>query len=131
MLPMTSTWDYPVVQGNQQSMHFAFLFNWAKKPWLTQKWSRSIIDKYYGYGVPMLIWVTKIRARMSAWFVMAALGLIFRLMAVAVSNLFMKLPVHCMKKWLLIWANAIIVVKHLQLRLKMYPEKINMFRVLL
>lgn len=25
-------WNYPVVQGNQQSMHFAFLFNWAGKP---------------------------------------------------------------------------------------------------
>ena len=49
--PNDQYWDYPVVQGNQQSMHFAFLFNWAKKPWLTQKWSRSIIDKYYGYGV--------------------------------------------------------------------------------
>ncbi|MDB5125921.1 MAG: hypothetical protein JWQ85_153, partial [Mucilaginibacter sp.] len=44
-------WDYPVVQGNQQSMHFAFLFNWAGKPWSTQKWSRSILDRFYGYGV--------------------------------------------------------------------------------
>ena len=24
---------FPVVQGNQQSMHFAFLFNWAGEPW--------------------------------------------------------------------------------------------------
>ena len=46
--PNDQYWDYPVVQGNQQSMHFAFLFNWAKKPWLTQKWSRSIMDRYYG-----------------------------------------------------------------------------------
>ena len=35
--PNDQYWDYPVVQGNQQSMHFAFLFNWANKPWLTQK----------------------------------------------------------------------------------------------
>ena len=49
--PNDQYWDYPVVQGNQQSMHFAFLFNWAKKPWLTQKWSRSIMDRYYGTGV--------------------------------------------------------------------------------
>ena len=49
--PNDQYWDYPVVQGNQQSMHFAFLFNWANKPWLTQKWSRSIIDRYYGCGV--------------------------------------------------------------------------------
>jgi Putative alpha-1,2-mannosidase len=46
--PNDQYWDYPVVQGNQQSMHFAFLFNWAGKPWLTQKWSRSIIERYYG-----------------------------------------------------------------------------------
>ena len=40
--PNDQYWDYPVTQGNQQSMHFAFLFNWAQQPWLTQKWSRSI-----------------------------------------------------------------------------------------
>lgn len=27
--PGDQYWDFPVVQGNQQSMHFAFLFNWA------------------------------------------------------------------------------------------------------
>src|SRR5690554_6462878 len=27
--PNDQYWDYPVVQGNQQSLHFAFLFNWA------------------------------------------------------------------------------------------------------
>jgi len=42
--------DFPVVHGNQQSMHFAFLFNWAGEPWQTQKWSRSILERYYGYG---------------------------------------------------------------------------------
>jgi putative alpha-1,2-mannosidase len=35
----------------QQSMHFAYLFNWAGKPWLTQKWTRSILSRYYGHGV--------------------------------------------------------------------------------
>ncbi len=29
--PNDQYWDYPVVQGNQQSMHFAFLFNWANR----------------------------------------------------------------------------------------------------
>ena len=73
--PNDQYWDYPVVQGNQQSMHFAFLFNWAKKPWLTQKWSRSIIDKYYGYGVANAYLGDEDQGQMSAWFVMAALGL--------------------------------------------------------
>lgn len=68
-------WDYPVVQGNQQSMHFAFLFNWAKKPWLTQKWSRAIMDKYYGTGTANAYLGDEDQGQMSSWFVMAALGL--------------------------------------------------------
>ena len=73
--PNDQYWDYPVVQGNQQSMHFAFLFNWANHPWLTQKWSRSIIEKYYGYGVANAYLGDEDQGQMSAWFVMSALGL--------------------------------------------------------
>jgi predicted alpha-1,2-mannosidase len=73
--PNDQYWDYPVVQGNQQSMHFAFLFNWARHPWLTQKWSRSIIDKYYGYGVANAYLGDEDQGQMSAWLVMAAMGL--------------------------------------------------------
>lgn len=73
--PNDQYWDYPVVQGNQQSMHFAFLFNWAEKPWLTQKWSRSIIERYYGAGVANAYLGDEDQGQMSAWFVMAALGL--------------------------------------------------------
>jgi predicted alpha-1,2-mannosidase len=68
-------WDYPVMQGNQQSMHFAFLFNWVGKPWLTQKWSRSILERYYGYGVTNAYLGDEDQGQMSAWFVMAAMGL--------------------------------------------------------
>jgi len=68
-------WNYPVVQGNQQSMHFAFLFNWVDRPWLTQKWSRSIIDRYYGYGVSNAYLGDEDQGQMSAWFIMASLGL--------------------------------------------------------
>jgi predicted alpha-1,2-mannosidase len=73
--PNDQYWDYPVVQGNQQSMHFAFLFNWVQKPWLTQKWSRSIIDKYYGYGIANAYLGDEDQGQMSAWFIMAAIGL--------------------------------------------------------
>jgi predicted alpha-1,2-mannosidase len=73
--PGDQYWDYPVVQGNQQSMHFAFLFNYAGAPWLTQHWSRSIIDNYYGYGVGDAYLGDEDQGQMSAWFVMAALGL--------------------------------------------------------
>lgn len=73
--PNDQYWDYPVVQGNQQSMHFAFLFNWVGKPWLTQKWSRSIIERYYGTGTANAYLGDEDQGQMSAWFVMAALGL--------------------------------------------------------
>ncbi len=68
-------WDFPVTQGNQQSMHFSFLFNWVKKPWLTQKWSRDIMDRYYGYGVSNAYLGDEDQGQMSAWFLMASLGL--------------------------------------------------------
>lgn len=73
--PNDMYWDYPVVQGNQQSMHFAFLFNWAGRPDLTQKWTRSIIDRYYGFGTSNAYLGDEDQGQMSAWFVMAALGL--------------------------------------------------------
>lgn len=73
--PNDQYWDYPVVQGNQQSMHFAFLFNWANHPWLTQKWSRSIMEGYYGYGLANAYLGDEDQGQMSAWFVMAAIGL--------------------------------------------------------
>lgn len=68
-------WNYPVIQGNQQSMHFAFLFNWVDKPWLTQKWSRAILDRYYGYGLANAYLGDEDQGQMSAWFIMTSLGL--------------------------------------------------------
>lgn len=68
-------WDYPVMQGNQQSMHFPFLFNWAQKPWLTQKWSRSVIERYYGHGIANACLGDEDQGQMSGWLVMASIGL--------------------------------------------------------
>ncbi|MCU0474014.1 MAG: GH92 family glycosyl hydrolase [Bacteroidales bacterium] len=68
-------WDYPVVQGNQQSMHFAYLFNWVQQPWLTQKWSRAVIDRYYGYGEANAYLGDEDQGQMSAWFIMSSIGL--------------------------------------------------------
>jgi predicted alpha-1,2-mannosidase len=73
--PGEQYWQFPVVQGNQQSMQFAFLFNYAGKPWLTQKWSRAILDRYYGYGLSNAYLGDEDQGQMSAWFIMAALGL--------------------------------------------------------
>ncbi|WP_373517817.1 GH92 family glycosyl hydrolase [Pricia sp.] len=68
-------WDFPVTQGNQQSMDFSYLFNWAKRPWLTQKWSRDIMQRYYGFGISNAYLGDEDQGQMSAWFVMSALGL--------------------------------------------------------
>jgi len=68
-------WDYPIMQGNQQSMHFAYLFNWVQRPWLTQKWSRAIMERYYGYGVSNAYLGDEDQGQMSAWFIMSSLGL--------------------------------------------------------
>jgi predicted alpha-1,2-mannosidase len=68
-------WDYPVVQGNEQSMHFAYLFNWVGKPWLTQKWSRAVMDRYYGFGVANAYLGDEDQGQMSAWFIMSSIGL--------------------------------------------------------
>jgi predicted alpha-1,2-mannosidase len=68
-------WDYPVMQGNEQSMHFPFLFNWAGKPWSTQKWSRSVMERFYGYDVGNAYLGDEDQGQMSAWLVMNAIGL--------------------------------------------------------
>ena len=73
--PNEKYWDFPVIQGNQQSMHFAYLFNWVNKPWLTQKWVRDIMDRYYGYGISNAYLGDEDQGQMSSWFVMASLGL--------------------------------------------------------
>ncbi|QGY46622.1 glycoside hydrolase family 92 protein [Maribellus comscasis] len=37
----------PINYGNQPSMQTAFIFNTIGVPWLTQKWSRAVIDSVY------------------------------------------------------------------------------------
>ena len=41
---------YPINHGNESNMQSSYLFNYANKPWLTQKWTRAIQEKYYGLG---------------------------------------------------------------------------------
>ncbi len=73
--PNDQYWDHPVVQGNQQSMHFAWLFNFAGEPWSTQRWSRSVLDRYYGYGIANAYLGDEDQGQMSSWAVMVAMGL--------------------------------------------------------
>jgi predicted alpha-1,2-mannosidase len=64
-----------VNHGNQPNMQAAYLFNHAGVPWLTQKWARAIMDRYYGTG-PLDGWLgDEDQGQMGAWFVMSAIGL--------------------------------------------------------
>jgi len=67
--------EYPINHGNQPNMQAAYLFNYSGKPWLTQKWTRAIMDQYYGDG-PYDGWLgDEDQGQMGAWYVMSAMGL--------------------------------------------------------
>lgn len=63
--------------GNQPCLHNSWLFNYTGKPWLTQKWTRTICQEFYGteplhgYGYGQ----DEDQGQLGAWYVMAALGL--------------------------------------------------------
>jgi predicted alpha-1,2-mannosidase len=67
--------DYPINQGNQPTMHVAWLFNWAGAPWLTEKWARAILGAYYGHNPADAYLGDEDQGQMSSWFVMSSLGL--------------------------------------------------------
>lgn len=64
-------------QGNQPCLHQSWLFNYSGKPWLTQKWTRTICNEFYGteplhgYGFGQ----DEDQGQLGAWYVMASLGL--------------------------------------------------------
>ncbi|MCA9237159.1 MAG: GH92 family glycosyl hydrolase [Planctomycetales bacterium] len=63
--------------GNQPSLHMPGLFNFSGKPWLSQKWMRTICDEFYGidgvhgYGYGQ----DEDQGQLGAWYVMASMGL--------------------------------------------------------
>lgn len=69
--------NYRYNHGNQPSLHISWLFNFSGKPWLTQKWTREIVDKFYGvtpshgYGYGQ----DEDQGQLGAWYVLASLGL--------------------------------------------------------
>jgi predicted alpha-1,2-mannosidase len=65
----------PINQGNETAMHVPWLFNWAGKPWMTQKWTRAVLDSYYGYNPADAYLGDDDQGQMAAWFVMSAMGL--------------------------------------------------------
>ncbi len=66
---------YPINHGNQPNMQAAYLFNYAGASWLTQRWTREILDIYYG-ATPIHGWPgDEDQGQMGAWYVMSSLGL--------------------------------------------------------
>lgn len=66
---------FPINHGNEPSMQVAYLFNWAGKPALTQKWVRAIQEQYYGTTPYDAYPGDEDLGQMSSWFVMSAIGL--------------------------------------------------------
>jgi len=67
--------EYYVNHGNEGNMQASFLFNYSGKPWLTQKYSRAILEKFYG-NTPYHGWEgDEDEGQMGGWFVIASMGL--------------------------------------------------------
>jgi len=66
---------FPINHGNQPNMQAAYLFNYSGRPWLTQKWAREIMYRYYGLGPYDGYPGDEDQGQMGAWFVMSAMGL--------------------------------------------------------
>lgn len=67
--------EYYINQGNEVNMCAPYLFNYSGKPWEAQRWSRAILDSFYG-TTPYDGWGgDEDEGQLGAWFVMSAMGL--------------------------------------------------------
>lgn len=66
-------WNEFYNHPNEPCHHVAFMFNYIRKPWLTQKWSRAVCDIAYGLG-PYGLGGNEDVGQMSAWYIFAAMG---------------------------------------------------------
>jgi len=72
--PADLLWNDYYNHPNEPCHHVAFLFNYVGRPWLTQKWTRTICKRAYGTGVRGLCGNEDV-GQMSAWYVLSAMGL--------------------------------------------------------
>ncbi len=71
----SKVYEYYINQGNEVNMQASYLFNYSGKPWLTQKYTRSILNSYYG-DTPYHGWEgDEDEGQMGGWFVITAMGL--------------------------------------------------------
>jgi predicted alpha-1,2-mannosidase len=71
--PASFGWNPYYNHSNEPVHHIAYLFVYAGKPWLTQKWVRRILSNAYHNDVNGICGNDDV-GQMSAWFVLSALG---------------------------------------------------------
>jgi predicted alpha-1,2-mannosidase len=71
--PLTFKWNEYYNHANEPVHHAAYLFTYAGKPWLSQKWARIVMDHAYGAGVKGLCGNEDV-GQMSAWYILSAIG---------------------------------------------------------
>lgn len=71
----SKVYEYYINQGNEVNMQASYLFNFSGKPWLTQKYTRAILNSYYG-DTPYHGWEgDEDEGQMGGWFVITSMGL--------------------------------------------------------
>lgn len=71
--PADFRWNEYDNQSNEPVHHTPYLYVYAGKPWLTQKWARFVLDHAYGDGVYGICGNDDV-GQMSAWYVLSAIG---------------------------------------------------------
>jgi predicted alpha-1,2-mannosidase len=71
--PTNFLWNEYCNHANEPVHHTAYLFTYAGAPWLTQKWSRFIMDHAYGDAVNGICGNDDV-GQMSAWYALSAIG---------------------------------------------------------
>ncbi len=71
--PADFKWNNYYNHANEPVHHVPYLFVYAGKPWLTQKWVRFIMDHAYGPGLKGLCGNEDV-GQMSAWYILSAMG---------------------------------------------------------
>lgn len=71
--PESFGWNPYYNHSNEPVHHMAYLFVYAGKPWLTQKWARRILNQAYHAQVNGICGNDDV-GQMSAWYVLSALG---------------------------------------------------------
>ena len=62
------------VHGNEPSHHIIYMYNYVGQPWKTARWSRDVMHRFYK-NEPAGLFGNEDVGQMSAWLVMAAMGM--------------------------------------------------------